>query len=169
MHIRLVRNMRQQNYDPPVKAGNIAYNTRFSELLGAQGDGWENNQTHLQFLDPAERGRSKALAQFQDWNERVFPGAQLDLFPVSGWGRMAYFVEGLKRVKGAITRTSLLEAMKQVPIYDDGGVGIKNDARTGRPEGPCFNIARHQGGKWIRSYPKDKLFECGLGVLFKFQ
>ncbi len=169
MHIRLVRNMRQQNYDPEVKAANIAYNTRFSELLGAQGDGWENNQTHLQFLDPNERKRSEALALFQDWNERAFPGAQLDLFPVSGWGRMAYFVEGLKRIKGPITRSSLLEAMKGVPIYDDGGVGIKNDARTGTPEGPCFNIARHKGGRWVRQYPTDKLFECGLGEIFKFQ
>ncbi|MEX0875468.1 MAG: ABC transporter substrate-binding protein [Actinomycetota bacterium] len=169
MHVRLVRNMRQQNYEPAVKAANIAYNTRFSQLLGTQGDGWENNQTHLQFLDPNEPKRSEALARFIDWNNRVFPGSQLDLFPVSGWGHMAYFVEALKLIQGPITRDSLFDAMKKVPIYDDGGVGIKNNAATGRPEGPCFNIARHTGGRWVRQYPKDKLFECGIGQLIKFQ
>jgi len=168
MHVRMVRNMRQQNYDPPIKGSNIAFNTRFSELNGRDGDGWQNHQTHLLFLDPAERGRSEALASFMDWNNRVFPGAQLDLFPVSGWGRAAIFVEAMQRIEGSITREALVEALYELTEFDGGGIEAPVNPTTGLGEA-CWNMADHRGGRWVRAYPTDKLYECDIGEQFKFQ
>ena len=168
MHVRMVRNMRQQNYDPPIKGSNIAFNTRFSQLLGRDGDGWQNHQTHLLFLDPKERTRSEDLAKFQDWNERVFPGAQLDLFPVSGWGRAALFVEALQKIEGTITRQALIDALYTVKTFDGGGVETTIDPTTGLGEG-CWNMAVHKGGTWVRQYPTNKLYECDIGETFKWQ
>ncbi len=168
MHVRMIRSMRQQNYDPPIKGANIAFNTRFSELNGRDGDGWQNHQTHLLFLDPAERGRSAELAQFIDWNNRVFPGAQLDLFPVSGWGRAALFAEALQKVEGAITREALVDALYKVEKFNGGGVETTVDPRSGTGEG-CWNMAVHRGGRWVRDYPTDKLYECSIGELLKFR
>lgn len=168
MHVRMIRNMRQQNYDPPIKGANIAFNTRFSELNGRDGDGWQNYQTHLLFLDPAERGRSEALARFMDWNERVFPGGQLDLFPVSGWGRAALFVQALQRIEGDITREALIDALYEIDTFDGGGIEETVDPRTGLGEG-CWNMAVHKGGRWVRQYPTDKLFECDIGEALKFR
>jgi ABC-type branched-subunit amino acid transport system substrate-binding protein len=168
MQVRFVRNMRQQNYNPPIKGANIAFNTRFSQLLGRNGDGWENNTTYLLFLDPAERARSAALAQFVDWNSRVFPGAQLDLFPESGWGHAAMFVDALKRVRGTITRDALIKALYQVPRYDAGGMEPQIDPSTGLGP-PCWAMAVHRNGGWVREYPSGKLFECNIGKLYKFQ
>ena len=168
MQVRFVRNMRQQNYNPPVKGANIAFNTRFSQLLGRDGDGWENNTTYLLFLDPAERGRSTALAQFVDWNSRVFPGAQLDLFPESGWGHAAMFVQGLQRIRGSITRQALIDALYKVPKYDAGGIEPEINPTTGIGP-PCWAMAVHSGGRWVRRYPSGKLFECSMGKLYKFQ
>ncbi len=168
MHVRMIRNMRQQNYDPPIKGANIAFNTRFSELNGKDGDGWENYQTHLLFLDPSERGRSEDVARFIDWNERVFPGAQLDLFPVSGWGHAAYFIQALQTIEGAITRDALLDALYKAKSFDTGGLAESVNPSTGIGNG-CWNMAVHRGGRWVREYPTDKLFECDIGELYKFR
>jgi ABC-type branched-subunit amino acid transport system substrate-binding protein len=167
MHVRMIRNMRQQNYDPPIKGANIAFNTRFSELNGRDGDGWQNHQTHLLFLDAAERGRSEELAQFIDWNNRVFPGAQLDLFPVSGWGRAAIFVEAMQRVEGEITREALIDALYELKEFDGGGIESTVNPTTGLGDA-CWNMAEHRGGRWVRAYPTDKLYECDIGEQFKF-
>jgi ABC-type branched-subunit amino acid transport system substrate-binding protein len=168
MQVRFVRNMKQQSYNPPVKGANIAFNTRFSQLLGRDGDGWENNTTYLLFLDPAERNRSPALAQFVDWNNRVFPGAQLDLFPESGWGHAAMFVQSLQRIKGAITRQALIDAAYHVPTYNAGGIEPDVDPTTGLGR-PCWAMAVARNGGWLREYPSGKLFECSMGTLYKFQ
>lgn len=167
MHVRIVRNMRQQNYDPEIKGSNIAFNTRFSQLLGKDGDGWENHQTHLLFLDPKERTLSPDLAKFIDWNERVFPGAQLDLFPVSGWGRAALFTEAMKGIQGTITRQALIDSLYKVTKFNGGGVETTVDPRTGLGA-PCWNMAVHKGGHWVREYPTNKLYECNIGELYKF-
>jgi ABC-type branched-subunit amino acid transport system substrate-binding protein len=168
MHVRLVRNMRQQNYDPPIKGANIAFNTRFSQLLKKEGDGWENHTTHLLFLDPKERTRSGDLAKFIDWNGRVFPGAQLDLFPVSGWGRAALFTEAMQKIEGSITRQALIDALYKVTTFNGGGVETTVDPRTGLGEG-CWNMALHKGGIWVREYPTDKLFDCTTGETIRFE
>jgi ABC-type branched-subunit amino acid transport system substrate-binding protein len=168
MHVRMVRNMRQQNYDPPIKGSNIAFNTRFSQLLGKDGDGWENHQTHLLFLDPKERARSADLAKFLDWNERVFPGAQLDLFPVSGWGRAALFTEAIQKISGAITRDALIDALYTIKTFNGGGMETTIDPATGLG-GSCWNMAVHRGGHWVREYPTNKLYECDIGENFKWK
>jgi ABC-type branched-subunit amino acid transport system substrate-binding protein len=168
MHVRMVRNMRQQNYDPPIKGANIAFNTRFSQLLGRDGDGWVNHNAHLLFLDPKERARSEGLAQFLDWNERVFPGAQLDLFPVSGWGRAAIFTEAMQKMQGSITREGLINALYTIKQFDGGGIEVPINPTTGLGQS-CFNMAVHKGGHWVRQYPANKLYECSLGENFKFR
>jgi ABC-type branched-subunit amino acid transport system substrate-binding protein len=168
MHVRMVRNMRQQNYDPPIKGSNIAFNTRFSQLLGKDGDGWENHQTHLLFLDPKERARSADLAKFLDWSERVFPGAQLDLFPVSGWGRAALFTEAIQKISGTITRQALIDALYTIKTFNGGGMETTIDPTTGLGSS-CWNMAVHRGGHWVREYPTNKLYECDIGENFKWQ
>jgi ABC-type branched-subunit amino acid transport system substrate-binding protein len=169
MHVRMVRNMRQQNYDPPIKGANIAYNTKFSQLLGSQGDGWENYQPHLQFLDPNEPARSAALREFIDWNNRLFPGGQLDLFPVDGWGYTALFVDALAHVQGSVlSRQALLNALFAEKSFDFGGMETPVNPQTGLGK-PCFNMAIHKGGHWVREYPTASLFECNIGENYKFR
>lgn len=167
MHVRFNRSMRQQNYEPPVKLANIAFNDRFSELLKTEGDGWINHNTYLPFLDPGEKAKSTAVNDFLTWNQRVFPGQQMDLFNVSGWGHAAYFVEALRTLGGNVTRDSLLKALDQVPKYNDGGIGIDIDPRTGVGAN-CFTMARHVGGAWKRMHPAQG-FECGLGSTLKYK
>jgi ABC-type branched-subunit amino acid transport system substrate-binding protein len=167
MHVRFNRNMRQQGYDPEIKGANIAYNDRFSKLLGADGDGWENNLAYLPFLDPGEAKLSKPVADFVQWNQRVFPGDQLDLFNVAGWGRAAMFVEALRNAGADPNRASLLGALGKVPKYDDGGLGVTLAQPSGAPD-RCFAMAKHEGGRWKRSFPA-KGYDCTRGEILKFK
>jgi branched-chain amino acid transport system substrate-binding protein len=168
MHVRFVRNMKQQNWDPPIKGANIAFNTRFSELLGKDGDGWENHQTFLPFLDPAEKARSRPLADFIDWSARRYPGGQLDLFPVDGWGYAALFVDALRLAGGNLTRKTLMDALFKVPKFDLGGIGTTTNPATGDGD-RCFMMARHVNGTWKREIPASGGYECNLGELYKFK
>lgn len=168
MHVRLVRNMRQQGYNPPIKLANIAYNSKFSELLGTDGDGWRNHQIHRAFLTPRDQVTSETLGQFMDWNERLFPGAQLDLFPVSGWGAASYFVKALRLIEGPITRESVLDALYRVERYDAGGMEVEIHPTRGETPS-CFQLARHVDGAWTREQPPGGGFDCETGELFQWQ
>lgn len=168
MHVRFARNMKQQGYDPPIKGSNIGFNDRFSKLLGRDGDGWENHVEYLPFLDPNEKNRSPAANTFLTWNNRVFPGGQLDLFAVTGWGRAAYFVEALRAAGAEVDRARLLQALGALTRYDDGGIGTVLDPKTGTRD-RCFVMARHEGGMWRRGHPANGGYECNLGEVFKFK
>ena len=168
MHVRFARNMKQQNYDPPIKGSNIAFNDRFSKLLGEAGDGWQNYLEYLPFLDPGEAGRSPAAKTFLEWNGRVFPGAQLDLFNIAGWGRAAYFVEALRALGPDVDRATLLKKLYELPKYDGGGMEKEFEPGTGNST-PCFVMARHEGGAWRRDHPSGAGYECGIGEMFKFK
>ena len=167
MHVRFARNMKQQHFEPKIKGANIAFNDRFSDLLKGDGDGWVNVNNYLPFLDPAELQRSKDVNDFITWNKRVFPGQQIDLFNVSGWGAAAYFVEALRRAGGEVNRTTILDALSKNEKYDDGGVGVPFNPHNGEPT-RCFSMGIHQGGAWKRLYPASGL-DCETGQVLKFK
>jgi hypothetical protein len=160
--------MKQQNFSPPIKGANIAFNTRFTELLGRDADGWENHQTYLPFLDPSEKPRSKPLADFIDWSARVYPGGQLDLFPVDGWGYAALFVDALKTMGPNVTRKGLMEALYKVPKFDFGGINAAVNPATGEGD-RCFMMAKVVNGQWKREWPTSGEYECNVGENYKFR
>jgi ABC-type branched-subunit amino acid transport system substrate-binding protein len=167
MQVRFARNMKQQHYEPKIKAANLDFNDRFSELLKSDGDGWVSVNLYLPFLDPAEKQRSPAVNDFMTWNQRVYPGQQIDLFNVSGWGAAAYFVEALRRAGGDVNRASILASLAKNEKYDDGGVGVPFDPHTGDTS-KCFTMGIHERGQWKRLHPANGL-DCETGEVLKFK
>lgn len=167
MHIRLARNMRQQNFEPPLKVANIAYNSKLIELLGEIANGWSNHIDYLPMLNADEPARSPALAEFIKWNQNVFPGDQIDLFPVTAWSTAALFAEALTAVGPDVTRERLLAALEQIKRTDGGGIRGPSDPSTGENEG-CFIIVQVKDGKWVRQFPSSG-FECDLGEAFSYK
>jgi branched-chain amino acid transport system substrate-binding protein len=168
MQVRLARNMRQQNFDPPLKAGQLAYNTKFFELLGNQGNGWSSHMTFLPVLDENEARNSPGLAKFFEWNKRVFPRDQIDLFPVTGWRDADMFVQALRKLGPNITRQGLIQALNSLKEVDGGGIFGPLNPATGEAT-TCFVIVRGEGGKWVRENPPDKGFDCETGENFKWK
>jgi branched-chain amino acid transport system substrate-binding protein len=166
MHVRLARNMRQQNFEPPLKVSQIGYSSKLVELLGPIADGWTNHIDYLPVLDDDEPAKSPALADFLTWNRRVAPGAQIDLFPVSGWGAAALFVQALQAVGANVTRPRLLAALDGITSSDGGGVHAPTNPKTGATQG-CFIIVRVKDGKWVREHPSTG-FDCGHGEAYHY-
>jgi ABC-type branched-subunit amino acid transport system substrate-binding protein/predicted small lipoprotein YifL len=166
MHVRIARNMRQQNFEPPLKVSQIGYNSKLIELLGDTANGWTNHIDYLPMLNADEPARSPQLADFLSWSNRVAPGASLDLFPVSGWGAGALFVEALRALGPDLTRPRLLEALRAINRYDGGGIHAPLDPETGISDG-CFIIVRVTDRKWVREHPASG-FDCSLGERYKY-
>lgn len=167
MHIRLARNMRQQNFEPPLKVANIAYNSRLIELLGDIANGWSNHIDYLPMLNADEPARSPALREFITWNQRVFPGAQIDLFPVTAWSTAALFAEALRAVGPDVTRERVLAALEKIKSTDGGGIRGLSNPSTGESDG-CFIIVQVKAKKWVRQYP-EKGLDCDLGEAFRYE
>ncbi len=137
------------------------------ELLGDIADGWSNHIDYLPMLNEDEPARSPALAEFITWNERVFPGAQIDLFPVNAWSSSALFAEALRAVGSDVTRDRLLEALEAIKSTDGGGIRGPTDPSTGASDG-CFVIVRVQGGTWVREHPASG-YDCDLGEAHRYE
>ena len=168
MHVRFARNMRQQNFYPPIKGANIAFNTRFTELLGRDGDGWENHQTYLLFLDPAEKARSKPLADFIDWNAARVPRWPARPVPGQRLG-LRRPVRRRAQVQGPnVTRKGLMEALYKVPKFDFGGINAAVNPATGEGD-RCFMMAKVVSGQWKREWPSSGEYECNVGENYKFR
>ena len=166
MHVRIARNMRQQNFEPPLKVSQIGYNSRLIDLLGDTANAWTNHITYLPVINADEAAKSPALADFLTWNQRTSPGASLDLFPISGWGAAALFVEALRSLGANVTRDRLLAALSQIHRYDGGGISAPADPVTGATDG-CFAIVRVKDRKWVREHPSTG-FDCELGESYRY-
>jgi ABC-type branched-subunit amino acid transport system substrate-binding protein len=166
MHVRFARNMRQQNFEPPLKVAQIGYNSDLTQLLGPIADGWTTPLTYLPILDADEPAKSPAVAEFLQWNQRVAPGAQVDLFPVSGWDAASLFVRALQQVGGNVTRDRLLAALRAMHTDDGDGLIAPIDPVTGIGN-HCFIVVRVKEGRWVREHPATG-FDCGHGEAYKY-
>jgi ABC-type branched-subunit amino acid transport system substrate-binding protein len=166
MHVRIARNMRQQNFEPPLKISNIGYNSKLVDLLGDVANGWTNHIDHTPMLNGDEPARSPALKEFLTWHNRVYPGSSIDLFPVTGWANAALFVEALRATGPDVTRARLLASLGAIKTTDGGGIRAPVDPRTGVTQG-CFVIVRVKDRKWVREHPSSG-YECKLGEAFSY-
>ena len=166
MHVRLARNMRQQNFEPELKVSNIGYNSQLIRLLGDTANGWKNPVPHVPMLDEAEPAQSPALQEFLKWNSQLFPDASVDLFPVNGWGAAALFVKGLQQAGADLTRAGLIQIINGI-AEDDGGGMLGTMYPAERRGTTCFVIERIDAQKWVREYPGSG-YECNLGESFRF-
>jgi ABC-type branched-subunit amino acid transport system substrate-binding protein len=168
MQIRLVRNMRQQNWDPPLKVSSIGYNSTFTDIMKADGDGWKTPILFLPVADPNEANASPDVAAFFKWNKQLFPSGQLDQFVVGGWGQAAYFVKALRAIGGPLSRQNVIQYLDTQVQSDDGG-GVSGPFSPAKRTGtPCFVMVKVQGGKFVREKPTGAGYECNLGEFYKF-
>lgn len=157
MEVRMARNMRQQNYQPEVKINSIGYHSDLIPLLGDVANGWSNYITYLPVLNEDELATDPALKTFTEWNKRVFPSAQVDLFPVGGWGSAALFVQALEILGPNVTRAGVIDVITNKISTSNGG-GLVG---TGKPGAllPCFIMVKVVDKKWVRESPA-KGFDC---------
>jgi ABC-type branched-subunit amino acid transport system substrate-binding protein len=165
MHARLIRDMRQQAFQPAIQGVQLSYDTEYQRLLGSEGDGWENPITYAPHLDPTEASSNPGLAAFDTWTNRLFPSAKNDFFAVNGWYNTDYFVKALKSINGPLTRQALVSALGAIHSMDGFGMIPAVDPTDGRPTN-CFVMAKSQGGQWKREAPPNG-YICNIGEVFQ--
>jgi ABC-type branched-subunit amino acid transport system substrate-binding protein len=171
MQARLERDMAQQGFHPAVEGANLAYDTDYQQLLGAEGNGWINPLVYAPFLQPGAAANYPGLADFVKWTGQTFPGAKNDLFSVDGWAYTALFVQALRAVQGPLTRQSYVTALQKM-TQDDGG-GLEPPINPSNPTATvkslnCFAMASYQNGNWSVIHPTSGAFDCSLGTTFTY-
>ena len=171
MQARLERDMAQQGFRPAVQGANLAYDTDYQQLLGAEGNGWINPITYAPFLQPSAAANYPGLADFVKWTGQTFPGAKNDLFSVDGWAYTALFVQALRGVQGPLTRQSFNAALQKMTQYDGGG--LEPPSNPSNPSATvsslnCFAMAGYQNGSWSVIHPNSGAFDCSMGTTFTY-
>ena len=171
MQARLERDMAQQGFHPVIEGANLAYDTDYQQLLGAEGNGWINQITYAPFLQPSAASRFPGMADFTKWTAQVFPGAKNDLFSVDGWAYTALFVQALRDVQGPLTRQSYTAALQKETQWN--GAGLEPTINPSNPQATeaqagCFAMAAYQNGAWTVVHPTSGTFDCGLGTTFTY-
>ena len=147
MHVRLARNMRQQNFEPPLKISNIGYNSKLIELLGDVANGWTN---HIDLPADAQRGRAGpqpgARASSSRGTTGSTPARQIDLFPVTGWANAALFVEALRAIGPDVTRGRLLGQPGRHQDRPTAAASVRRSTRApGRPRAASSSCGSRTG------------------------
>ena len=152
---KLAQALKTQNYKPKVPFyGAQAYSKKF---LQQAGDAAEGTILGLTFSIMEDAPQNPAVATFQQWYNRVAPGADIDLFAVQSWAAVDLLVKALNKA-GTPNRDKVLAALRTETAFTADGLVAAINPPSKRPT-PCFMVVAVKGGKWVRQHPA-KGFEC---------
>jgi ABC-type branched-subunit amino acid transport system substrate-binding protein len=158
---RFLQAMQRQNFKPEATVVyNTAYDAAFLPIAGSAADGVLNLQTQAMFL-----GEDGAVVPevklFNEWLQKVKPGAKPDLFTVYGWASGRLFVKALEAAGPKATRADVLAALRGIDDFDSNGLLGPAGPASRRP-GVCFLPVMINGGKYQR-FETPKGFRCDDG------
>ena len=152
---KLAQALKTQNYVPKVPFyGGQAYSKKFLEQAGAAAEGTTLGVTYSIMEDAP---MNPAVATFQQWYNRVAPGADIDLFAIQSWAATDLLVKALNKA-GAPNRDKVLAALKTETAFTADGLVAPINPPSKQPT-KCFMVVAVKGGKWVRQHPA-KGFQC---------
>ena len=152
---KLAQALKQQNYQPKVPMyGAQAYSKKFLQQAGAAAEGTTLGLTYSIMEDAPH---NPAVATFQQWYNRVAPGADIDMFAIQSWSAVDLLVKALNKA-GAPNRDKVLAALKTETEFTADGLVARINPPSKKPTS-CFMVVTVQGGKWVRQHP-ERGFEC---------
>lgn len=157
---RLMNNANTQGWKPTVVASSTAYTANFTKLIqGSAGTGALVNSPYQPYLQ--KNSKVKSVKLFQEWNNKIHPGANVNLFTAAGWVSAQLFVDALKKAGKNPTRKSLYHALKTINRFTGTGMTPPfNPAKNG-PE-TCYLVLQYKSHAWSVLTPK-KGFRCNPG------
>lgn len=157
---RLMNNAATQGWKPTVVASSTAYTGNFTKLIqGSAGTGAIVNSPYQPYL--TTHSKVPSIKLFQKWNNKVHPGAGLNLFTAAGWVSAELFVDALKKAGKHPTRASLQKALRTITKFTGTGISAPfNPAKNG-PE-TCWLALQYKSHAWSVLTPKSG-FRCKPG------
>lgn len=157
---RVLQAAAQQNFKPKVIYTNSAYDATFFKLLPdpSVANGVIMDQQYAMFLGEDAKSTPE-VALLDEWMKKTHPDTPIDLFATYSWASGRLFVEALKAAGPNPTRAGLLDALKNIHNFDSNGLVAPTDAGAKKPP-TCIAIVTINNGKFERTLPSDKGFQC---------
>jgi branched-chain amino acid transport system substrate-binding protein len=156
-YARMFQAMERQNFKVPVlgfgldkKSANDAY--------GSFIDGAESLIPFKEAFDPSV-ANDPDVQEYFGAVQRFFPNQSkaLDVYTEAQWVAAKVFVEGLKRIPGAVTRQSLVAALNTLKDFKPGLIPSVSYSPGNHDPNHCFNWIRNDKGAW-KTYASNKCF-----------
>jgi ABC-type branched-subunit amino acid transport system substrate-binding protein len=161
---RMLKAMRQQSYEPPVRDFvATVYSPDFIELAGPASEGVFFYLDTAMFEDAAT---NPELQLYLKWLQQVAPGARPDEFGVYAWSAGRLFVKLASDIGPNLTRERFLTELRKVHAWDGYGVHTSGDVGNKLPSN-CFVEGQVKDAKFVRIHPSRPAFACDKGPLVK--
>jgi branched-chain amino acid transport system substrate-binding protein len=156
-YARMFQAMERQNFKVPVlgfgldkKSANDAY--------GPAIDGSESLIPFKEAFDPGV-ANDPDVQEYFGAVQRYFPNQAkaLDVYTEAQWVAAKVFVEGLRRIPGAITRQSLVAALNTLRDFKPGLIPGVTYGPGNHDPNHCFNWIKNEKGAW-KTYATNKCF-----------
>jgi ABC-type branched-subunit amino acid transport system substrate-binding protein len=164
---KLANAMRQQNFEVDLfNGGNALYDSNTFKVTTP--DAVKNlhiDQVYAMFLGE-DAGAIPEVKVFNEWMKKTDPNQVVDLFSLYGWLSGRLFGDAMNKMAEAgktPVRTDLIDTLKSWGTWDGYGMVAPVQIGAKRPTDCFFVFTATADGKFQRTFPADKTFECGVG------
>ncbi|HEV7639580.1 MAG TPA: ABC transporter substrate-binding protein [Gaiellaceae bacterium] len=154
-YARLFQAMERQNMHVPVLGGGLdkaSANRQYTSGCGSNCPvfGADSATPVLEYLDHTS---TPAIAQYLNAVRTYYPGqyGALDSYTTYQWLAAEVFVQAVKSIgNGAVTRTSLVDALNGLKNFDNGGITQPISYGPGNSHDPlkCLQWLHNTNGQW---------------------
>jgi hypothetical protein len=158
---RLLQAMDQQDWYPEVMQFDLqVYSPSFLSLTQGTAEGalfWLNTAMF------EEASANPEMRLYEEWLQRVVPGAQPNTFGLFAWSAGRLFQKLATRIGPGLTRAKLMAALRGVTSWDGHGLHPPMDLAHRLPS-RCEVFGGIKGDRFVRQYPRSG-FDCDDGGL----
>jgi ABC-type branched-subunit amino acid transport system substrate-binding protein len=151
----------QQGWKPELFVGPIGYfGSYISEAGGPQAvEGQYVPVVQARFLGE-DAGTVPEVANFDHWMKIVNQSFPVDQFAASSWSQAALFVQALQMAGSHLTRQGVLDALRKIHDFDDGGMVPAPGDIAAKKAGHCYALLQIQSGKYQRVDDPPTGYRC---------
>ncbi len=159
--VRVLQAMHQQDWYPKVMQFDLqVYSPQFLQLAQGTGDGglfWLNQAMF------EEASHNPEMQLYEQWLQRVTPGAVPDTFGLFAWSAGRLFQQLATAIGRDLTRAKLVAALLKEAAWTDHGLHPAMNVAARLPS-PCEVFGEIRRNGFVRRYPSSG-FDCHDGGL----
>ena len=156
---RVMRAAQQQNWKPDVwMLGASAYDRTLLTLAGPAAEGAHVFVQYALYAGE-DGGNVPEVKLFNEWFQKVKPGATPTLYAVAAWISGRLFAQAVEQAGPNPTREAVVAALRKVTAYSGNGLMAETNP-AGKQPSNCYAITTIKDGKYVRVEPADKGFLC---------
>lgn len=140
----------------------IAYDQAFlkdlnNPSLASSVMGW--NEYSL-FFNSDEAAHIPGVKLLQQWFNRTFPGAPLNLYALFAWTDGLMFTYGIEHAGKTLTRASLIQALTKLQNFDGGGLMAPATPSSKTSGVHCYVLWKVSGNGFVRVADPSSAYRC---------